>query len=133
MDLWLFFTHWFIVHNSLRVAEKWFCGGSRSDITIYRCTVKIALKSFNADGLKVLRGCLLHLLPTSLLWRLPCKKKRKKKKDLMVCASLRMISPIHRWFEPEEHRAEMCAPLSIAGGLSRLRASLGFMAGEEVT
>lgn len=44
--------HWFIVHKSLRVAAKWFCGGSRSDITIYRRTVKIALKPFNTAGLK---------------------------------------------------------------------------------
>lgn len=31
---------WFIVHKSLRVAAKWFCGGSRSDI--YSRTVRIA-------------------------------------------------------------------------------------------
>lgn len=36
-----------IVSKSLRVAAKWFYGGSRSDITISRPTVKIALKSFN--------------------------------------------------------------------------------------
>lgn len=54
----------------------------------------------------------------------------QKKKYHMVCASLRMISPFHSWFE---HRGGTCAPLSIAGGLSRLRASLGFMTDEEVT
>lgn len=108
---------WFIVHKSLRVAAKWFCGGLRIDIS--------------TAGLKVLRGCLLHLHPTRLLWRLPCTHTHTQKRSHGVCVLTHDLT-IPQLVQASSTE-ERCAMLSIAGGFSRPRASLGFMAGEEVT